>query len=137
MHDLTVITTYFGSNCEVICEKYLRTALTPRQGELFSISEDETLRVKQTEYVYEFPLGLPAGLDVKIYLAELFPEEKHRKIFGVRDLFGRGIVHYDHVWVESPKVSRYTIYKSGYDGTSPISLSRSVIDEFKKNFCSD
>ena len=117
-------------NCWLDCIKYYEAPFIPRKTEIIRFSEECAVRVREVNY------DILSGntYEIIISLEELFLDE-HKKRFGWQDCFNEGLVFYDHVWVTSVDVKRYTLYKSGYDGKPPIVLNEEALKKFEKNFC--
>ena len=94
------------------------------------ISKECWVRVR--EVTYDILSG--KSFEIRLLLEET-NIDKQKKRFGWQDCYDEGLVFYDHVWVTSVDVKRYTLCKSGYDGKPPIGLNKETIEKFEKNFC--
>ena len=130
MHKMTANLQIYRQNCLLDCTKYYVAPVIPRKTELISFSGECTVRVREVEY----DILSGNSFKIRLLLEELFSDNQ-KKNFGPHDCFDAGLVFYDHVWVTSANVKRYTLYKSGYDGERPILLNKEAIEKFQKNFC--
>lgn len=128
MYFMTANLQIYRQNCSISCIKYLEAPVIPRKTELISFSGAGTVRVREVEY----DILSDKSVEITIFLEDLF-SDSYKKRFSTHDCFD--LVFYDHVWVMSDNVERYTLYKSGYDGERPIVLNKETIEKFQKNFC--